>query len=55
MTVNDRDTITSYTNNMIGSGHYCYCGHELTWDEYHDLVNKNKGSFCFHKKTASNY
>ena len=31
----------SYTDNRIGSGHYCCCGHELTHSEYRDKHKKD--------------
>jgi len=30
----EKETITSYTDNKIGSGQYCECGQELTHCEW---------------------
>ncbi len=44
----DKNVITSYTDNRIGSGKYCECGHELTHEE--NRARQIGSIMCKHKK-----
>jgi hypothetical protein len=46
---NNRIVTTSYTDGNIGSGHYCHCGHELTWEEWQEVKERGR-SICGHPK-----